>query len=130
MTGDCPVCGGSLLRGGMSGQPHTQEYHEGVRRRLLRAVTTLMRREARARLRGAQAAVRGGVSLRWRSGALRGPGNEFWTDVPAELVADWEKDPASRSDSMWALRASLADHVARVYRTEVNPATFTCRVYE
>lgn len=34
-TGECGECGVSLMWGGMRWLPHTQEYHDGVRRRLM-----------------------------------------------------------------------------------------------
>ena len=130
VSGDCAECGGSLLWGGVRWVEHTQDEHDGTRRRLLGAVARLLRREAAARRRGAHAGVQDCVALRWRCGALRGPGNEWWTDVPSELLGDWERDPVFRHDNLRALRITLAEHVERMHGMTVNPATFTFRMYD
>lgn len=128
--GDCSECGMNLVWGGMRWVPHTQGWHDATRRWLLRTVGRLLDREARARLRGATAGAQDCVALRWRCGALRGPGNEWWTDVPAELLGDWERDPLFRYDSLRALRITLAEHVERMHGMTVNPATFAFRMYD
>lgn len=130
VPGDCLVCGGGLLWGGMGWTAHTHEYHERRRAALYGALARLMDREADARVRGAQAGVYGHVALRWRSGALRGPGNQWWTDVPAELMQAWDRDEELRAGGLRALRVTLADYVEATCGVRVNPATFGHRVYD
>lgn len=44
LYGECCECGRKLIWGGMSWWPHSEEYHAGVRRQLLRAVATIAKR--------------------------------------------------------------------------------------
>lgn len=126
MSGDCPECGQPVVWRWLE---HTQEAHERTRARLYEAIGRLLDREATARLRGAQADVQGCVAIRWRCGALRGPGNEWWTDVPDELMQEAERNHPFWTDSLAGIRSTLADYVHNVYGMEVNPATFRHRIY-
>jgi hypothetical protein len=64
---ECPVCDRKVLWAGMSWAEHTEEYHQALRRVLLRVIGRQLAREAGARARGAQIAAQG-LDRRGRSG--------------------------------------------------------------
>lgn len=119
----CPECDGPLMWAGMRYEEHSQEYHQGVRRRLYGAVSRLLAQETRNRLLEAQAASQGRVGVRSHSGVYRGLGS--WSEIPREVwdAMDHEKllKMLRSSDSAWARMR---------YGVVVNPATWIQKVYD
>lgn len=125
--GDCHECGGKLMWTGQGWSAHSLGHHAAERRLLLRAVATLLTRQHSEREMVSEAARTGCVAVKWRCGALRGSGNEWWTLLSIEF---WEDQGPFRDAMMGTFRATLAEHVRLEHGIDVNPATFFHKAYE
>lgn len=130
---DCETCGRRLFSDAVHTQVHTDEYHQGVRRALYGAVARLLDQEVRDRLIVAQATTRDLVGIRLKSGVYRGLTmwhtitREFWNELGEA------KGIGMGADREWLLRhlRGRASECAKwKYGVDVNPATWTHKIYD
>ena len=114
----------------MQWESHPQAYHDGLRRRLLGAVSHLMARELNVRLWVAQNAADGLVGIRWRCGVYPGWQSERRWELP---YAWWDAQLDEHGGQEFILRA-IREHLAYLWENEhgvkVNPATWFHKIYD
>lgn len=119
----CPECEQPLMWYGMHYGEHSIEYHEGIRRRKLTSLARMIHREIDLRWWAWEIAHRGLVGVMARSGVYRG----LWcrSEVPFEF---W--DETDREGTLKFLRSGASDWAQFRYGVDVNPATWTVRIYD
>lgn len=129
----CPECDGPLMWAGMRYEVHSPEYHAGTRRRLYGAVARLLDQEVRDQFIAAQAGAQGLVGIRMKSGVYRGL--TMWSNITQDF---WDELGESEGLGMGADREWLLRHLRGrasecaqwKYGVEVNPATWTHKIYD
>lgn len=129
MSGDCPECDEPMDWAGMSREPHTQARHDGARRRLYGAIARLLDQEVRNGFLVAQAASQDLVGIRMNSGVYRGLvmwntiSRDFWDELgePGGLDREW---------LLRHLRGQASDCAKWKYGVDVNPATWSHKIYD
>lgn len=118
---------------GMHYEAHSPEYHQATRRRLCKAVARLLDQEVRDRFIAAQTAAQGLVGIRMKSGVYRGL--VMWSTITQDF---WDELGESEglgmgADRSWLLRhlrGQASDCAQWKYGVEVNPATWTHKIYD
>lgn len=124
-SGDCPECGEPLFWMGMSWAQHTQERHDGARRRLLRTVRLQMGYEKGLRLWRAENAAQDLVGIRWRNGVYPGWQTESRSAVPGDV---W--DVMDQAYLLRMMREGLTALFEDRYGVKINQATWFHKIYD
>lgn len=128
--GDCPYCGEKLLWTGWGWSVHSEVYHQGVRRRLLRAVARLVSHEMNVRVWAAQNADDGLVGIRWRCGVYPGWQSEERWELPFEWWDAQREEEGGQEFILAAIREHLAYLFENQHGVRTNPATWFHKVYD
>lgn len=124
----CAECGQLAGWTSPGSSSHTDEHHEGVRRRLYRALRVLLDRETDVKLWRAHNAAQGLVGIRWRNGVYPGwQSEERW-----ELPYEWWDGLYDGDQTMIlrVMREHLSERFERDHGVRVNQATWFHRIYD